>query len=244
VLVLPCQHFFCGSCLTLWFHNGGTTCPQCRQAATNAIPFRAIQSLIDLLLHLCPGKGRTQRDMQQADAIYRQGTDIKVPLPPKPAAPETLSHRSELNESSSHHLARPCPHCSPNNPFGWECPQPIVDPAIDPGNAWNLDEGLPPGHGWCATCDALHALSCPSSSQCSLCSGTFCGLSVPHLCIAPPVSSGHLPPRISTLSGLIQSADIYGVFGGNTVEVEIFFDWLRSTGRSARTIYIDVRQPY
>lgn len=151
----------------------------------------------------------------------------------------------------------------PNNEFGWRCPQPLADPATNPENAWNLDNGTPPGHAWCGYCDELHAVGSPSTSRCSICTTSFCGLSVPALCAAHHLSSAQLPVAVSNLTGIIQSQEVYEAFYGNTTEViayfqilsratihlyywfasqvEILFDWLREDGRGPRGMLLDVR---
>ncbi|KAG6868626.1 hypothetical protein C0993_000216 [Termitomyces sp. T159_Od127] len=121
--------------------NGGTNCPACRGPSSVVTPFRALQSVVDALLRAAPHKGRTERERQQADEIYNAGHSIRIP-PPREPSPE-----ADLEASSD--FARPCPHCAPDNPYGWRCPQPIPDPAIDIDRAWHLEDGSPPGHAQC-----------------------------------------------------------------------------------------------
>lgn len=66
---------------------------------------------------------------------------IQLPTPREPSPEPTIPASTEY--------ARPCPHCSPHNQFGWTCPTPVVDPSVDAENAWHLDEGAPPGHAFC-----------------------------------------------------------------------------------------------
>jgi len=81
--------------------------------------------------------------LMNASHIY----PLQIPTP-REASPEP-----NINQSSD--FAHPCPHCSPGNPFGWRCPQPIPDPITDPDHAWHLDDGLPPGHTHCGNWLAL-----------------------------------------------------------------------------------------
>lgn len=65
--------------LTLFvYQNGGTNCPACRGVATVAMPFRAIQPLIDTLLRTAPHKARAERERAQADEVYKAGQTIRV----------------------------------------------------------------------------------------------------------------------------------------------------------------------
>ncbi|KDQ21009.1 hypothetical protein BOTBODRAFT_27022 [Botryobasidium botryosum FD-172 SS1] len=239
VVVNPCQHFFCGSCCTLWIRNGGTSCPQCRQQSTSITTSRILQSMIDVFLRSHPEKARTQREREQADDVYVPGDHIQIP-PPKQLSPDVLLPQTQSQNPAPDHLARPCPHCLPNNQLGWSCPQPIADPETDRQNAWNLDNGSPPGHAWCAACDELHSLLAPQTSQCSLCRSSFCGLSISHLCTAFPTRSSHLLPSLSAPGGLLENDEIYSVFRRNYIEVDILLDWLREEGRPARGVYLEI----
>ncbi|KAG9017041.1 hypothetical protein FRB90_001979 [Tulasnella sp. 427] len=166
--------------------------------------------------------------------------NISIP-PPKPANQDNvLITQSRGHDPPPDNLARPCPHCLPNNEFGWRCPRPLADPTTDAEHAWNLDNGTPPGHAWCGSCDELHPLGAPSTTKCSVCETSFCGLSIPHLCVANGMSSAHLPVAVSNLTGMIQSLDVYDAFNGNTTEVELLFDWLREDGRGPRGILLSM----
>jgi len=48
--------------------------------ATVAVPFRAIQPLVDSLLRKAPERTRTEREREQADEIYKSGQPIRVNL--------------------------------------------------------------------------------------------------------------------------------------------------------------------
>src|SRR6266498_3450191 len=61
-----------------FYQNGGTNCPACRSLATVAMPFRAIQPVIDTLLQTTPHRSRTEREIQQADEVYKTGHSIRV----------------------------------------------------------------------------------------------------------------------------------------------------------------------
>ena len=137
--------------------NNGTNCPACRGLTTIVTPFRALQGIVDALLRAAPHKARTERERQQADEIYRGGQSMRVciltlgcPSPtytPKIPAPRQPSPEPDINQSAE--FARPCPHCTPSNIYGWTCPQPIPDPRTDFDHAWPLDDGIPPGHAQC-----------------------------------------------------------------------------------------------
>ncbi|KAJ7025393.1 hypothetical protein C8F04DRAFT_1128839 [Mycena alexandri] len=229
VIVAPCQHFFCGSCCVLWIRNGGTNCPHCRGLSTSVTPFRPLQSVLDVLLRAAPHKARTERERQQADEIYT-GTSMRLPTP-REASPEP-----DINPSD---FIRPCPNCVLGNPYGWRCPQPIVDPNVDPENAWPLEDGTPPGHGLCGNCENLLALPSPLTTKCDFCQVSFCGIGVQGRCIASPISSQH-PHAISDVGDLIQSQAVYECFNSNTVEAEIMFDYLTAQRITPRHIYREI----
>ncbi|KAL1664242.1 hypothetical protein GGF50DRAFT_55299 [Schizophyllum commune] len=231
VIVLPCQHFFCGSCVVQWIKNGGTNCPACRSVSTSVAPFRTMAAVVDTLLRIAPEKARPEREVQQADAIYRKGSNLRIPVP------RTASPEPNLNPSTD--FARPCPHCAPHNPYGWQCPQPIADPNIEPDNAWPLDDGLPPGHGHCGNCENLMALNAPASSKCDFCHIHFCGIGVQGRCQAGSLLNQQ-PHGMMDVADLIQSADVYECFDSNYVEVEIMLDYLTAQQMTPRHIYREI----
>ncbi|TEB39720.1 hypothetical protein FA13DRAFT_1703947 [Coprinellus micaceus] len=228
VLVMPCQHFFCGSCCTLWIRNGGTNCPACRGTSTVVTPFRALQGVVDTLLRLAPEKARTERERQQADEVYIAGTILRIPSPKEPSPEPNLAQNPDL--------AYPCPHCPADNPHGWRCAHPIPDPAADMERAWHLEQGNPPGHGACANCDNILALEAPNTTKCDFCQLHFCGINIPGRCSAVPVPLQH-PHGFANIPDLIESSEIYDSFEGNTYEVELVFDYLRNHNISPRHIY-------
>lgn len=57
--------------------------------------------------------------------------------------------------------------------------------------------------------------------------------------MALPLLSQH-PHNMSTHADLIQSAEVYECFDGNTVEVEIMLEYLDAQGISPRHIYREV----
>ena len=138
--------------------NGGTNCPACRGVSSFVAPSRPLQTIVDVLLRAEPSRTRTERERIQADEVYKAGTSLRVRMPilirvtvpqvslqiptPREASPEP-------NFNQNVDYARPCPHCALDNPYGWRCPQPIVDYSVDPEQAWHLDDGAPPGHGYC-----------------------------------------------------------------------------------------------
>ncbi|KAG7088296.1 hypothetical protein E1B28_012306 [Marasmius oreades] len=231
VMVSPCQHFFCGSCIVLWIRNGGTNCPACRSESAIVSPSRPLQIIIDTLLRAAPRKARSERERQQADDIYRGGISMRIPTP-REASPEP-------NINISAEYARPCPHCLPNNPYRWTCPQPIPDPNTDIDHAWHLEDGTPPGHGHCGNCEVLMALQAPTSTKCELCQTMFCGIAVPHRCIAAPLLAQHLH-GMEDIGDLIQCQDVYECFNGNTVEVDFMLDHLTAQGLTPRHIYREI----
>ncbi|KIL67897.1 hypothetical protein M378DRAFT_177137 [Amanita muscaria Koide BX008] len=229
VLVTPCQHFFCGSCCSLWIRNGGTNCPACRGVSDNVSPFRPLQVMLDALLRAAPHKARSERERKQADEIYT-GQTLRIPKP------REASPGPDLNQSVD--LARPCPYCNDNS-TGYRCPQPIPDPAADPSHAWHLENGSPPGHAHCGNCENLLALRAPTTSKCDLCQVSFCGINVQGRCMATPLASQH-PHNLSDIGDLIQSSEVYECFDGNTVEVEIMFDYLTAQRLTPRHIYREI----
>ncbi|RDX53271.1 hypothetical protein OH76DRAFT_1343155 [Lentinus brumalis] len=232
VVVAPCQHFFCGSCVTLWVRNGGTSCPACRTVSTNVSFSRPIEKVVDILLRHAPGKARSASERMQADAIYHPGVHLRIPSPrqasPEPAVPSTNSL-----------YVRPCPHCTPGNQWGWSCPRPIVDPDLDQANAWPVEDGNPPGHTLCGNCENVLALGAPSTTRCDFCQVSFCGINIPQRCVAAPLQLQH-PHGLADLSDLIQCGEIYDCFEGNTFEVDIMLDYLNAQGLTPRHIYREI----
>ncbi|KAJ7189858.1 hypothetical protein GGX14DRAFT_382823 [Mycena pura] len=229
VIVAPCQHFFCGSCCVLWIRNGGTNCPACRGLSSSVTPFRPMQTVLDVLLRAAPHKTRSERERQQADEIYT-GTSMRLP------APREMSPEPDINPSD---YVRPCPNCLPGNPYGWRCPQPIVDPDVDPEHAWPLEDGTPPGHALCGNCETLLALPSPLTTKCDFCQVSFCGIGVQGRCIAAPIISQQ-PHGLSDVGDLIQSSAVYECFNSNTVEVEIMLDYLTAQRITPRHIYREI----
>ncbi|KAI0670758.1 hypothetical protein C8Q78DRAFT_1031781 [Trametes maxima] len=232
VVVSPCQHFFCGSCITLWIRNGGTSCPACRTVSSSVSFSRPLQTVVDTLLRHAPDKARTVSERMQADAIYQPGLHLRIPSPrqasPEPNVPATAGV-----------YIRPCPHCTPGNQWGWRCPQPIVDPDADAAHAWLIEDGYPPGHGVCGNCETVLALQAPTTTRCDFCQVSFCGIGIPQRCIAAPIAMQH-PHGFADLSDLIQCGELYDCFDGNTVEVDIMLDYLTAQGLSPRHIYREI----
>ncbi|KAH0832014.1 hypothetical protein J3R83DRAFT_12919 [Lanmaoa asiatica] len=233
VVVSPCQHFFCGSCCVLWIKNGGTNCPACRGVSSFVTPSRPLQTIVDVLLRAEPSRARTERERMQADEIYKAGSSMRIP------SPRETSPEPNINQNSDY--ARPCPHCGPDNPYGWRCPQPIVDFSVDPEQAWHLDDGAPPGHVYCGNCEMLLALGAPITTKCDFCQVSFCGINVQGRCTASPLASQH-PHNMSDIGDLIQSSEVYECFENNTVEVEIMLDYLTNGQITPKQIYRDIVQ--
>ncbi|GAB1517871.1 hypothetical protein RhiTH_000926 [Rhizoctonia solani] len=168
---------------------------------------RVVQSLVAALLRVYPERARTERERAQADEIYIAGREILIP-PPRPQNPDALLPQQQ--NSANDHLARPCPHCAPNNTFDWTCPRPIPNPDTDYANAWNLENGPPPGHN-------------------------YCGAWV-HLNLTRRIDG----PDFATVAGLIESDRIYDIFNNNSIEVDILFDYLREAEITPNMIYLDI----
>lgn len=86
----------------------------------------------------------------------------------------------------------------------------------------------------------LLALRAPTTSKCDLCQVSFCGIGIQGRCVATPLVAQH-PHNLSDIGDLIQSSEVYDCFDGNTVEVEIMFDYLTAQRLSPRHIYREVR---
>lgn len=235
VLVSPCQHTFCGSCFTLWIQNGGSNCPACRSVSTSVTPARPLQKIIEILVKHAPNRARTQREKEQADEIYKAGSNIRLPSPKQPSP--------EPNVSRSGSYARPCHHCPANNQFGWRCRHPIPDPVADPDNAISLDDGVPVGHAYCGNCDLLHAIEAPTSSRCDFCSASFCGIGVQGRCCAVNLAAQH-PQGFADLSDLIQAPELYEIFENNSYEADILIEYLREKQITPQTIYSEMIEYY
>lgn len=80
----------------------------------------------------------------------------------------------------------------------------------------------------------------PTTTRCDLCLVSFCGVGVQERCVALPLMSQH-PHNMGNLPDMIQSADVYDCFDGNTVEVELMLEYLEAQGMSPRYIYREVR---
>ncbi|GBE84963.1 hypothetical protein SCP_0701450 [Sparassis crispa] len=232
VLVSPCQHFFCGSCCVLWIRNGGTNCPVCRSTSTIVTPSRTLQKMVDLLLRAAPLKVRPVGERMQADDVYRAGETLRIPTP-RQASPEPVIAARNSN------YIHPCPHCIAGNTWGWRCPQPIADPEADPDNAWQIEDGPPPGHAFCGNCESIVALQAPTTTRCDLCQVSFCGIGIPGRCVAAPLQSQH-PHAMSDLGDLLQSIEVYDNFDNNAVEVDIMVDYLTAKGLTPRNIYSEI----
>lgn len=86
------------------------------------------------------------------------------------------------------------------------------------------------------------ALRAPSTSRCDFCQVSFCGIGIPERCCASSLRSQNLN-GFSDLGDLIQAADIYECFEGNTVEVDVLFDYLTEHRMTPKQIYQEVRVP-
>ncbi|KAG8763185.1 hypothetical protein FRC11_005612 [Ceratobasidium sp. 423] len=173
--------------------------------------YRVVQSLVSALLRVYPERARTERERAQADEVYTAGREIPIP-PPRASNPDVLLPQQQ--NSANDNLARPCPHCPPSNSFDWTCPRPIPNPDTDRANAWNLENGPPPGHNYCGAC----------------LQGAF----------DPIRLVGIDDPDFGALLGLIESDRVYDIFNNNAIEVEILFDYLREAEITPNMIYLDI----
>ncbi|KAG8822980.1 hypothetical protein FRC18_010855 [Serendipita sp. 400] len=232
VLLLPCQHYYCGSCYTLWTRNGGVNCPSCRSAVASIVPSRAIQSLIEIYLRSVPSRARIQKEKEQADEIYTAGQTIPVPTP-RPRSPEI----APITDHEAYF--RPCPHCASPNDFNWSCPDPIIDPSVDLTRARLLTDGVPPGHARCGNCEHLHAARAPPTSRCDFCHLTFCGLVVPTRCHAKRIRD-QKPIGMDNLMDILGNSDVYDAFNINAVEFDYMLDYLREHDITPENIYSEI----
>lgn len=83
------------------------------------------------------------------------------------------------------------------------------------------------------------ALRAPSTSRCDFCQVSFCGIGIPERCYASSLRSQNLN-GFSDLGDLVQTADIYECFEGNTIEVDILFDYLTEHRVAPKQIYQEV----
>lgn len=90
------------------------------------------------------------------------------------------------------------------------------------------------------TCsESILAIRAPTTTKCDFCQVSFCGIGIPGRCIARPLGSQHLH-GLTDLGDLLQCGEVYDIFEGNSVEVEIMFDYLTSKGLTPQHIYRDV----
>lgn len=87
--------------------------------------------------------------------------------------------------------------------------------------------------------EVILALHAPSTSKCDFCQVSFCGINVLGRCAASSLLGQH-PHGMSDVADLIQSAEVYDCFDGNTVEVEIMLDYMTSRQLSPRHVYRQV----
>lgn len=87
------------------------------------------------------------------------------------------------------------------------------------------------------------ALTAPTTSKCDFCQVSFCGISIPHRCVAAPLANQHLD-MLSDIGDMIQCGDVYEIFDGNAIEVEILLDYMTANNLTPRHIYREVRAPH
>ena len=88
--------------------------------------------------------------------------------------------------------------------------------------------------------ESILALQAPTTSKCDFCQVSFCGISVPGRCGTAPLAAQHLH-SLSDIGDMIQCQDIYDVFDGNAVEVDILIDYMTAQNLTPRHIYREVR---
>jgi hypothetical protein len=114
---------------------------------------------------------------------------------------------------------------------------PVMD-SVDTGQYPAVSLCHLPGSVHCS--ENLLALRAPSTSRCDFCQVSFCGIGIPERCCATSLHFQHLN-GFSDLGDLVQAADIYECFEGNTVEVEMLFDRLTEHRMTPKQIYQEVR---
>lgn len=114
-------------------------------------------------------------------------------------------------------------------------------PAMDSVDTGKYLSGLGPAYlAYSHYSENLVALRAPSTSRCDFCQVSFCGIGIPDRCHATSLLSQNLNGFLD-LGDLIQAPDIYECFEGNTVEVEILFDYLTEHRMTPKQIYQGVR---
>lgn len=110
----------------------------------------------------------------------------------------------------------------------------------------SVETGKPPTSSILVLCHDLFgysenvlALQAPQTSKCDFCQVSFCGINVQGRCVALPLTSQH-PHNMSDIGDLIQSAEVYDCFDGNTVEVEFMLDHITAQGYTPRHVYREV----
>ncbi|CAD8173350.1 unnamed protein product [Paramecium pentaurelia] len=70
----PCNHHFCGSCLSNWFKKQTYECPNCRSKLTGVMQARTINNLVEKWLKINPHEKRTEQllnKMKEENLIYK-----------------------------------------------------------------------------------------------------------------------------------------------------------------------------
>ncbi|CAD8182036.1 unnamed protein product [Paramecium octaurelia] len=70
----PCNHHFCGSCLSNWFKKLTYECPNCRTKLTGVMQARTINNLVEKWLKINPHEKRTEQllnKMKEENLIYK-----------------------------------------------------------------------------------------------------------------------------------------------------------------------------
>ncbi|OBZ71229.1 hypothetical protein A0H81_08387 [Grifola frondosa] len=217
VVVSPCQHFFCGSCIHMWIRNGGTNCPACRSMSTGVTFSRPIQTIVDILLRAAPSKARSTNERVQADAIYHPGVSLRIPSPGKLLP----------NQTCLQAIAYIFVHAR----IAWLETHGDGD-VLNP--SWIL-KWTKITHGSLKM--ALHqvtdfvvigdenvlALQAPTTTKCDFCQVSFCGVGIPTRCVAAPLALQH-PNGLADYSDFIRAAK----------------STIASTGLSPRHIYREI----
>lgn len=194
--------------------------------------------------------------------------DIQIPPPKEPSPEPTLPRNTDYALPCPHCIpGNPfgwkcvpyTPRCGNFHRFFFQLSQPHPRSRNEPRprvafgrwrtpRSWVLRALVSPCGSWTYLPDSsdssenLVALQAPPTSRCDFCQASFCGIAVPDRCNATSLRSQHLN-GFSDLGDMVLSADIYECFEGNTVEVEIFFDYLTWHGVAPEMIYQEVCAP-
>lgn len=219
VLVNPvaccgCFHRFCGSCLVLWFERRNT-CPTCRRVIKKIGDDHSTAQLIEDLLSRFPEKRRDPEELKELEKVYRPGQAVHIEESDPGDEDEDGNHTDEDEDPQIEWP--PCPCCAPNNPHGFQCPEPI--PATDP--PYRADVYIYRNHVTCPNCPNTIPTDWKPSWRCLTCGTVSC--SALFNCASPGILG--LPETHITNFSIAP----HMIFHGNQVEMRRFEDWRAST---------------